>query len=50
MNAWARAGKPERAESLLREMYEDFVAKGTSGENTRNGNFAPKTDSFNSTY
>jgi pentatricopeptide repeat protein len=43
MNAWAQAGKPERAESILREMYEDFAANG-------NTSAAPNANSFNSTY
>lgn len=40
MNAWARAGEPEKAESVLKEMYEDYVTRG-------NTSAQPKTDSFN---
>jgi pentatricopeptide repeat protein len=43
MNAWARAGKPERAESVFKEMYEDFAVNG-------NKSAAPNTITFNSTF
>jgi pentatricopeptide repeat protein len=43
INACARAGKPERAESFFREMYEDFAANG-------NNSVAPNTYAFNSTF
>ena len=41
MNAWARAGLPEKAESLLNEMYEEYMNNG-------NDDIKPRTDSFNS--
>jgi pentatricopeptide repeat protein len=43
INGWARAGKPDHAENVLKEMYEDFIVNSNSSA-------APKTDSFNSKY